>query len=91
MDDDFDILSLLAEEKSKEQLIDDAINFIATSGYQSKNNPKLIYQVIANEFKQWLIDKGFMSDFLDVDIKDSEIEININQAAFSFIYFGSDF
>ena len=91
MDDDFDILSLLAEEKSKEQLIDDAINAVAKSGYQSTNKPEFTYQVFASEFKQWLINKGFMSDFFDDDIKDSEIEIHVNQAAFSFVYFGNEF
>ena len=89
--DDFDILSLLVEEKSKQQLIDDAINAVAKSGYQSTNKPELIYQVIASDFKQWLINKGFMSDFLEDDIKDSEIEIHVNQAAFSFVYFVNEF
>ena len=91
MDDDFDILSLLVEEKSKEQLIDDAINAVAKSGYQSTNNPALIYQVIASEFKQWLIDKGFMSEFLEDDeIKNSDIDAWVNQAACCFVYYGND-
>ena len=89
--DDFDILSLLVEEKSKKQLIDDAINAIALTDYQSTNKPELIYQVVASEFKRWLIDKGFMSDFLDDDIVVSDIEVLVNQSAFSFVYYGWDF
>lgn len=91
MSGDFDILSLLVEEKSKEQLIDDAINAVAIRGYQSTNKPELTYQVIASEFKQWLIDKGFMSDFLEDDIAVSDVEICVNQVVFSFVYYGWDF
>ena len=90
MDDDFDILSLLVEEKSKEQLINDAINADAISGYQSTNSPALTYQIIASEFKQWLIDKGFMSEFLEDDVKDSDIDAWVNQAACCFVYYGDD-
>ena len=89
MSGDFDILSLLVKEKSKEQLIDDAINAVAIRGYQSTNKPELTYQVIASEFKQWLIDKGFMSELLDSDI--SDIELCVNQVVFSFVYYGWDF
>ena len=91
MDDDFDILSLLVEEKSKEQLVDDAIEKLALSGYKSKNKPELIYQIIPSEFKQWLINKCFMSDFLEDDIAVSDIDLWVKQASFSFVYYGDDF
>jgi len=91
MDDNFDILSLL-EEKSKEQLINDAINALAVSGFKSKNEPELSYKIVASNFKRWLVDKGFMIDFFEDDeIKDSDIDVWVKQAAHSFVYYGWDF
>jgi hypothetical protein len=85
MDDDFDILALL-EEKSRDELISEAVDKLP-SVINSPINPELSYSIDLIDFKEWLNVEGFILEIKeDSTIDDSDIDKIIYQCAIEFVY-----
>ena len=85
MNDDFDILALLIEEKSRDEVIKDAIAEICLNPITLNTGSGLEYAVNKEKFEKWLIDNGFMQDFEIDDIPLDKMSIAVKQAAIDFV------
>lgn len=92
MDDDFDILSLLIEEKTRAEVISESIDKVCSNPIQLMTESEIKYSVDKSEFKDWLEKKGFI-EYFETDETLNLIDMNkaVSQAAVSFINYGDEF